>query len=126
MTQPCSSTSARSNGTTSFSTARTSSIVPGSVSNRSLCCISTPIWALPLDAQRLPSYTAIPILAALWEHLPENPDHLGNARHLLKKFLWRAFLTSRYEQSSTTNALQDYRGLPGKGNGGLTNTVTVA
>ena len=80
------------------------------------------------DAQRLPSYTAIPILAALWEHLPENPDHLGNARHLLKKFLWRAFLTSRYEQSSTTNALQDYRGLPGngKGNGGLTNTVTVA
>ena len=48
MTQPCSSTSARSNGTTSFSTARTSSIVPGSVSNRSLCCISTPIWALPL------------------------------------------------------------------------------
>ena len=46
MTQPCSSTSARSNGTTSFSTASTSSIVPGSVSNRSLCCISTPIWAL--------------------------------------------------------------------------------
>ena len=53
MTQPCSSTSARSNGTTSFSTARTSSIVPGSVSNRSLCCISTPIWAqcvyMPVD-----------------------------------------------------------------------------
>ncbi len=63
------------------------------------------------DAQRLPSYTAIPILAALWEHLPTQPDKLGNARHLLRKFLWRAFLTSRYEQSSTTNALQDYRGL---------------
>jgi hypothetical protein len=29
----------------------------------------------------------------------------------LRKFLWRAFLTSRYEQSSTSNALQDYRGL---------------
>lgn len=63
------------------------------------------------DAQRLPSYTAIPILAALWEHLPTQPDKLGNARHLLRKFLWRAFLTSRYEQSSTSNALQDYRGL---------------
>ncbi|WP_216901158.1 DUF262 domain-containing protein [Synechococcus sp. CCY 9618] len=63
------------------------------------------------DAQRLPSYTAIPIIAALWEHLPKQPDELGNARHLLRKFLWRAFLTSRYEQSSTTNALQDYRGL---------------
>ncbi|NIA11900.1 MAG: DUF262 domain-containing protein [Nitrospiraceae bacterium] len=63
------------------------------------------------DAQRLPSYTAIPIIAALWEHLPTHPDNLGNARHLLRKFLWRAFLTSRYEQSSTSNALQDYRGL---------------
>jgi hypothetical protein len=63
------------------------------------------------DAQRLPSYTAIPILAALWEYLPNQPDKLGNARHLLRKFLWRAFLTTRYEQSSTSNALQDYRGL---------------
>lgn len=63
------------------------------------------------DAQRLPSYTAIPIIAALWEHLPTQPDKLGNARLLLRKFLWRAFLTSRYEQSSTSNALQDYRGL---------------
>jgi hypothetical protein len=63
------------------------------------------------DAQRLPSYTIIPIIAALWEHLPTQPDKLGNARHLLRKFLWRGFLTSRYEQSSTSNALQDYRGL---------------
>ena len=63
------------------------------------------------DDQRLPSYTAIPIVAALWEHLPTQPDELGNARHLLRRFLWKAFLTSRYEQSSATNALQDYRGL---------------
>ena len=63
------------------------------------------------DAQRLPSYTAIPILAAMWEHLPTQPDKLGNARLLLRKYLWRAFLTSRYEQSSTSNALQDYRAL---------------
>lgn len=63
------------------------------------------------DAQRLPSYTAIPIIAALWEHLPEQPDRRGNARFLLRKFLWRAFLTSRYEQSTTSSALQDFRGL---------------
>ncbi|NLJ99902.1 MAG: DUF262 domain-containing protein [Clostridia bacterium] len=63
------------------------------------------------DSQRLPSYTALPIIAALWEHLPLQPDSLGNARHLLRKFFWRACLTSRYEQSSTTNALQDFRGL---------------
>lgn len=63
------------------------------------------------DEQRLPSYTAIPIVAALWKHLPTQPDKLGNVRLLLKKFLWRAFLTSRYEQSSTSNALQDFRAL---------------
>lgn len=63
------------------------------------------------DGQRLPTYTAIPIIAALWPHLPIQPDELGNARSLFRKFLWRAFLTSRYEQASTTNALQDYRGL---------------
>ena len=63
------------------------------------------------DEQRVPSYTAIPIITAIWEYLPTHPDQLGNARHLLKKYLWHAFLTSRYEQSSTTNALQDYRGL---------------
>jgi len=63
------------------------------------------------DAQRLPSYTAIPVIAALWKYLPNNPDQLGNARHLLRKYIWRAFLTSRYEQSSATNALQDYRAL---------------
>jgi hypothetical protein len=63
------------------------------------------------DAQRLPSYTAIPIIAALWEFMPPQPDKRGNARLLLRKYLWRAFLTSRYEQSSASNALQDYRGL---------------
>ena len=63
------------------------------------------------DAQRLPSYTAIPVIAALWEHLSTHPDQLGNARHLLRKYLWRGFLTGRYEQSSATNALQDFRAL---------------
>jgi len=63
------------------------------------------------DGQRLPSYTAVPIVAALWEYLPSHPDKLGNARHILRKYLWRAFLVSRYEQSSTTNALQDFRAL---------------
>lgn len=63
------------------------------------------------DALRLPSYTAIPVIAALWEHLPTLPDQLGNARRLLRKFLWRSFLTARYEQSSASNALQDYRGI---------------
>jgi hypothetical protein len=63
------------------------------------------------DAQRLPSYTPLPVIAALWQFLPTQPDALGNARTLLKKYLWRAFLTSRYEQASATAAFQDFRAL---------------
>jgi hypothetical protein len=63
------------------------------------------------DGQRLPTYPAIPVIAALWPHLPIHPDKLGNARLALRQYLWRAFLTSRYEQSSASGSLQDYRAL---------------
>jgi len=77
------------------------------------------------DAQRLPSYTAIPVVAALWEHLPTHPDQLGNARYILRKYLWRSFLTGRYEQSSATNALQDFRALRDILKGKLNVTVPI-
>jgi len=63
------------------------------------------------DSARLPSYTPLPVIAALWKYLPTNPDDLGNARHLIGKFLWRSFLTSRYEQSSASNSLRDFRAI---------------
>ena len=44
------------------------------------------------DDQRLPSYTAIPIIAAIWEYLPTQPDQLGNARHLLRNISGAHFL----------------------------------
>ena len=63
------------------------------------------------DSKRLPTYPALPVIAALWEHLPKQPDQLGNAIDLLRKFLWCAFLTQRYEKNSSTHALQDFRKL---------------
>lgn len=63
------------------------------------------------DGERLPSVAVLPVLAALHPHLPKSLDALGNARSLLRKYLWRAFLTPRYESSAGTRALQDYRGL---------------
>lgn len=75
-------------------------------------------WAVRLleeesvfDEQRLPTSTPLSVLAALAPSLPLAPDRLGNARHLLRGYLWRSFLTTRYEQSSTSLALQDYRAL---------------
>jgi hypothetical protein len=35
----------------------------------------------------------------------------GNARVLLRKYMWRAFFTDRYERAAATAALQDYRAL---------------
>ena len=56
------------------------------------------------DSERLPS-------VALHEHLPIQPDQLGAARRVLRAFMWRAFLTRRYEQSVGSRSLQDFRGL---------------
>ncbi|MHB8378147.1 MAG: GmrSD restriction endonuclease domain-containing protein [Candidatus Limnocylindrales bacterium] len=63
------------------------------------------------DKDRLPTVAVIPILSALWSVVPTALDELGNARTLLRKYLWRAFVTRRYEQAAGTRALQDYRAL---------------
>lgn len=60
------------------------------------------------DEARLPSQTVIPVVTALYRYLPTSPDALGNARSLLKYYLWRAFLTRRYESATSSRAFQDY------------------
>lgn len=63
------------------------------------------------DKERLPTATVLPILSALWSVAPRALDGLGNARILLRKFIWTAFFTRRYENSAGSRALQDYRAL---------------
>lgn len=63
------------------------------------------------DGQRLPTDAVLAVLSALHGFLPDGPDELGNARTLLRQYVWRAFLTNRYEQAAATSALQDFRGL---------------
>ena len=62
------------------------------------------------DSDRLPTVAVLRILAALHEDLPQL-DALGNARHLLRKFVWRAFFTARYEAAAATASFQDFRAL---------------
>jgi hypothetical protein len=62
------------------------------------------------DRERLPTIAVVRILAALHEHVGPLDD-LGNARRLLRKFLWRAFFTARYEAAAATASLQDFRAL---------------
>ncbi len=63
------------------------------------------------DEYRLPSSPVIPVVTALYGDLPKSPDALGNARTLLRYYLWRAFLTRRYESSTGNRAFQDYLAL---------------
>ena len=63
------------------------------------------------DSARVPTDPVIPLLVALWAHAPDGLDREGEARILLKRFLWRGFLTDRYERASNTRALSDYKAI---------------
>ncbi len=63
------------------------------------------------DNQRLATDVVLYPLAALWSGVKEGLDAEGEARVILKKYLWRAFFTERYERTSATRALRDYREL---------------
>ncbi len=61
------------------------------------------------DSARLPTDPVVPLLVALWANAPEGLDGEGEARLMLKRFLWRGFLTDRYERASNTRALADFK-----------------
>lgn len=63
------------------------------------------------DATRLPTDVVVPVLVALWAVAPDGLDAEGRARTLLRKYLWRAFFTNRYEKSTSTRSLADFNDL---------------
>ena len=64
-----------------------------------------------IDGERMPIESVLAPLIALWAEAPETADERGNARILLRKYLWRAFFTERYDRAVPTAILQDYRKL---------------
>ena len=63
------------------------------------------------DSARLPTDVVIPVLVALWAIAPEGGDAEGQARTTLRKYLWSAFFSNRYERSTNTRALVDFNEL---------------
>lgn len=61
------------------------------------------------DYKRVPTDVTLYPLSALWAVAPEGLDAEGEARTLLRKYLWRSFFTDRYERTSATRALVDFR-----------------
>jgi len=62
-----------------------------------------------IDRDRLPIESILAPLIALWAEAPEASDERGNTRILLRKYLWKAFFTERYDRAVPTAVLQDYR-----------------
>ena len=63
------------------------------------------------DFERLPTIGVLYTLAAINDCIPKVLDASGNAKTILRKYLWRAFATSRYENNAAARSLQDARGL---------------
>jgi len=61
------------------------------------------------DEERLPTIAVLPVLVALHDEFPEALDARGRARTLVRKYIWRAFLTHRYDNAVSNRSLQDLR-----------------
>jgi hypothetical protein len=64
-----------------------------------------------IDGSRLPSEVVLAPLTVLWAKAPDAPDRLGAVRTLLRAYMWRAFVTARYESAAATASFQDYTAL---------------
>ena len=55
------------------------------------------------DRDRLPTVAVVPVLASIWSQMPQSLDAHGQARTLLRQYLWRSF------SPNGTNAQQALR-----------------
>lgn len=60
------------------------------------------------DRQRLPTNAVLAVIASLYPSIPTAGDKRGQDELLLKKYMWYAFFTDRYENAAATHAFSDY------------------
>lgn len=61
------------------------------------------------DRQRLPTNAVLAVIACLYTIIPDSGDKRGALETILKKYIWRAFFTERYENSTASRAYGDYK-----------------
>ena len=128
LAQPCSSTSARSNGTTSFSTASTSSIAPGSAKERVLmlyfntnvgATLASQGWAEQAgnrlhgaahtgegitDRNQPAALTLHTLFSHAWLILPCSSETRKTQGHLHRRLLLRRHLSQRHHRQGREDA----------------------
>lgn len=63
------------------------------------------------DEARLPTNAVLAVLAAAYELIPNDGDFLAKAEKLLRRYLWSAFFTDRYENAAASRAFADFKAI---------------
>lgn len=65
------------------------------------------------DESRLPTNAVLAVIAAAYDSslIPEDGDFLAKAENLLRRYLWSAFFTDRYENSAASRAFADFKAI---------------
>ena len=63
------------------------------------------------DETRLPTNAVLAVIAAAYELIPDNGDFLAKAEKLLRRYLWSAFFTDRYENAAASRAFADFKAI---------------
>ena len=65
-----------------------------------------------LNDKILPTDIIVYLMSAFWARVPvDGADREGHARKLIRKAMWRAFFTERYQGAASNRALPDYRAI---------------
>lgn len=65
------------------------------------------------DEARLPTNAVLAVIAAVYELIPDHGDFLAKAEKLLRRYLWSAFFTDRYENTAASRAFADFKAIKG-------------
>ena len=57
------------------------------------------------DEARLPTNAVLAVIAAAYELIPDHGDFLAKAEKLLRRYLWSAFFTDRYENTAAFSCI---------------------
>jgi len=63
------------------------------------------------DEARLPTNAVLAVIAAAYELIPDHGDYLAKAEKLLRRYLWSAFFTDRYENTAASRAFADFKAI---------------
>lgn len=63
------------------------------------------------DEARLPTNAVLAVIAAAYELIPDNGDFLAKAEKLLRRYLWSAFFSDRYENTAASRAFADFKAI---------------